>query len=58
MKQLWDILQTIFFVILAGAILFAIPFIGLLLGIAAFAGIAIVLIYYLIREANKETPLE
>ena len=46
MKQLWDGLQAIIAVILIGAILFAIPIIGLFLGIAA----TIVFIYFLIKE--------
>ena len=46
MKQLWDGLQAIGFVILVGAILFAIPIIGLLLGIAA----TVAFIYMAIKE--------
>lgn len=49
MKTLWDIIQTITFVIVAGAIVVAIPIFGLILGIAS----AIVVVYAVIREENK-----
>jgi len=52
MKSLWDFLQAIMFVIVVGAILFIIPFLGIIIGLAAFVAI----VYIVIQEERERPP--
>jgi len=52
MKSLWDMIQALLFVIVAGAAWIAIPILGLLLGIAS----AVAIVFLVIQEDRKHPP--